>query len=66
MNRGYGKAYIFKSVGKLIRKHRHHNVFGAEVIGVNKIDAKLLCVKEAVVFNIGRNICIAAGSDCIP
>ena len=60
MDRGYRKVNILKLCAELFAQDWNDDIFGAEMVGVYEVYAELLCVKKAVVFNVGRDICIAS------
>ena len=59
MDRGYRKVNILKLCAELFLQNWNDDIFGAEMVGVYEIYAELLCVKKAVIFNVGCNIRIA-------
>ena len=60
MDRGYRKVNILKFCAELFVQNGNDDIFGAEMVSIYEVYAELLCVKKAVIFNVGRDICIAA------
>lgn len=50
--------YIFKP----IFEYRNNNIFCAEMVGVDQIQTKVLCLEKLVILDICSHICVTTGS----